>query len=347
MKNWLRAKSKFLIAGLCAFIALCLYTLFMPVVFDTKGYAFYIHPGMSKRAVLHELASENLLHLPYLFFLYAYPSHDAQIKTGEYLFPRWSTPFSIWHQVTTGTGLIYHPLAIIPGWTFAQLRTALANAQSLRHQTAAMTDQQIMEHLGNGSVSPEGEFYPETYYYTKGISDLVILKRAYDLMQNRLKDAWAQHDGSAPFKSEYDALIVASLIEKEAYLDSERPVIAGVIVNRLNHNMLLQIDAAVIYGLGSRYDGKIYKTELTEDTPYNTYVHYGLTPTPIAIPSQSSLDAAMHPQQNDYFYYVAKGDHSHQFSKTLDEHNAAVQAIANSQSGQQTAAPTMPAVTSH
>lgn len=330
MKNWL-LKYKFILAGVCAFFILCAYVLFLPVVYDSKGASFYVRPGMSKHAVINELAAENLLNLPKFFYLYAYPSKDAQIKTGEYQFPKWSTPHSIWRQITTGTGLIYHPFTIIPGWTFAQLRTALANAPSLRHQTAAMTDHEIMDRLGDSELSPEGEFYPETYYYTKDISDLTLLKRAFNLMQTRLQEGWNNHAANLPYHTPYQALIMASLIEKEAYLNSERPLIAGVIVNRLNHDMLLQVDAAVIFGLGSNYTGKIYKTDLTQDGPYNTYVRKGLPPTPIAIPSQASIDAALNPQVTDFFYYVAKSDRSHQFSKTLVEHNAAVQAIANTQ----------------
>lgn len=330
MKNWL-LKHKFIVAGSCAILALFIYVLFIPVVYTSQGYSFYVRPGMSKRAVIAELAAQDLLHIPKLFYLYTYPHSDAQIKTGEYQFPKGSTPHSIWNQITTGTGLIYHPLTIVPGWTFTQLRTALANAASLKHQTAAMTDHDIMDRLGDAELSPEGEFYPETYYYTKDLSDLVILKRAFDLMQKRLKDAWLQHAKDTPYKTPYDALIVASLIEKEAYLNSERPLIAGVIMNRLNHDMLLQIDATVIYGLGTNYTGKIYKTDLTLDTPYNTYIRKGLPPTPIAFPSQASIDAAMQPQVTEYYYYVAKNDRSHQFSKTLVEHNAAVQALSNPQ----------------
>ena len=180
--------------------------------------------------------------------------------------------------------------------------------------------------MGDGAISPEGEFFPETYNYTMNVSDLVILKRAYDLMQNKLNIAWQTRSATLPYKSAYDALIAASLIEKEAYLDKERPIISGVIINRLNKNMLLQIDATVIFGLGSRYNGKIYKTDLIEDTAYNSYVHKGLPPTPIAMPGMASINAAIHPQQHDYLFYVAKGDHSHQFSKTLIEHDAAIRA---------------------
>ena len=181
-----------------------------------------------------------------------------------------------------------------------------------------------MNRLGDAALAPEGQFFPETYYYTKGSSDLVILKRAFDLMQSNLKEAWETRSPNLPYKNVYEALIAASLIEKEAYFDAERPVIAGVLVNRIRKNMLIQFDPTVIYGLGLRYNGKIHKQDLLENTPYNTYVHKGLPPTPIAMPGRTSINAALHPDNTDYLYFVARSDKSHQFSKTLFEHQAAV-----------------------
>ncbi len=271
-----------------------------------------------------QLTQQGIIKHPFLFSLFVFPQRNAQLKTGEYLFPNGATLYSIWKQITSGTGLFYHPFSIIPGWSFSQLRHELAQAQGLRHITATLNDQQMMERLGYPHLAPEGEFFPETYYYTKGIPDLVILKRAIDLMQIRLHELWQHRDAELPYKNEYEALIVASLIEKEAYLNSERPMISGVLINRLKKNMLLQCDPTIIYGLGERYDGKIHKENLLEDNPYNTYIHRGLPPTPIAMPSTVSIEAALHPQKNDYLYFVAKGDGSHLFSKTLNEHNIAV-----------------------
>ncbi|MCW5583083.1 MAG: endolytic transglycosylase MltG, partial [Gammaproteobacteria bacterium] len=231
--------------------------------------------------------------------------------------------------LTSGSGLYYRPFTIVPCWSFKQLRDELLKTEELRHLSAHFNDKQIMERLGYPGLSPEGEFYPDTYYYTKGDIDWVILKRAFHLMQSILQQAWQNRSPNLPYKNSYEALIVASMVEKEGYLNSERPVIASVLINRLNKNMLLQIDATVIYGLGSRYNGKIYKTDLLEDTVYNTYVHKGLPPTPIAMPGFVSIQSAMHPQQTDYYYYVAKGDGSHHFSTSLEEHNAAVQAATN------------------
>lgn len=312
--------------ALCGFIIIWLYALFSPAVTSPGGSTFYLRPGMSKHSVIAELSRQGIVRHPLLLSLYAYPQNNASLKVGEYCFPRGASSYSIWKQLLTGTGLYYRHFTIVPGWTFKQLRAALAQTQGLKHLISSMNDQQVMERLGSPALSSEGEFFPETYNYTRGDIDLVILKRAFDLMQNKLNSEWQQRAAGLPYRNPYEALIAASMIEKEGYLDTERPVIASVLINRLKKNMLLQIDATVIYGLADRYDGKIYKHDLLEDTPYNTYVHKGLPPTPIAMPGPASLAAALHPQSTNYFYYVAKGDGSHQFSTNLQAHNAAVQA---------------------
>lgn len=333
MKKSQRYLAGLFIISLCGFLGLWLFFLFSPIISKEKGLTYYLRPGTSKKLLVESLSQEGIITHPALFSLYLYLHPNAQLKTGEYLFPKGSTPVSLWGQVTSGTGQVNHHFTIIPGWSFTQLRHALLQAPAMRHVTKDMEDRQIMLRLGKPELAPEGEFFPETYYYTYGNSDLVILKRAYDLMQARLNDAWQHRAPGLPYKNAYEALIAASLVEKEAFLNTERPVIAGVIMNRLRKDMLLQIDPTVIYGLGNRYDGKIHKADLTEDTVYNTYVHKGLPPTPIAMPGMSSIEAATHPQEHNYFYFVAKGDGSHQFSATLVEHNAAVAtSISNSHS---------------
>lgn len=311
---------------LCCLIGMGIYVFYIPIVNQDKGLTYYLRPGTAKKTFIADLSQQGIIRYPSIFSWYVYAHKHNQLKTGEYLFPKGSNLISIWKQVTTGTGLIYHPFTIIPGWSFTQLRQALVQTNDLHHLAVTWNDKQIMEHLGNAQAATEGEFFPETYYYTRGIADFVILKHAYELMQSKLNDAWQHRAPDLPYANPYEALIAASLIEKEAYLDAERPVIAGVLVNRLRKGMLLQFDPTIIYGLGSRYDGKIHKENIVEDTPYNTYVHKGLPPTPIAMPSMISIQAALHPQQNDYLYFVAKGDGSHQFSKSLPEHNAAVKA---------------------
>lgn len=318
----------------CCFLGMGFYALYMPVVDQEAGTVYFLKPGASKKAVVADLTQQGLVPSAWFFSIYTYTQKSVNLKTGEYLFPKGSTPVSIWGQVSTGKGLVYHPFTIIPGWTFKQLRQQLARTENLRHTTAAMTDKQIMERLGQPQLAPEGEFFPETYYYTRGIADIIILKRAFDLMQKKFKQAWEERAPGLPYKNDYEALIAASLVEKEAYLSTERPVIAGVLVNRIRKDMLLQFDPTVIYGLGDRYTGKIYKQDLLEDTAYNTYVHKGLPPTPIAMPSMASILAAVRPEEHDYYYFVAKGNGAHQFSKTLSEHNEAVTAANPKSVGQ-------------
>lgn len=317
----------FLLFSICCFIGVWLYFLFTSVVPQDGGVIYYLHQNASKKQVLADLSQQGLIQPSPVFSIYTYFHRSDHLKAGEYLFKKGSTPASIWKQITTGTGLLYHPFTIIPGWSFEQLRHELLQKQDLQHTTASLDNKQIMDRLGFPTLYPEGEFFPETYFYTKGSSDFTILKRAFLLMQAKLAEAWKNHEAGLPYKNAYEALIVASLIEKEAFLKTERPIISGVILNRLKKDMLLQIDPTVIYGLGSRYDGKIRKENLTEDTVYNTYVHKGLPPTPIAMPSLDSIMAAMHPQNHDYYYFVARGDGSHQFSKTLVEHNQAVTTV--------------------
>lgn len=310
-------------------LAFCSYTLFSPVVSNEKGEIYYLHPNLSKHAVINELSQQGLIRHPWLFAFYVYTKPTLQLKSGEYLFPTSSTPISIWRQVTSGTGLYYRPFSIIPGWTFKQVREALNINGWLKHQTTELTNDKIMEQLSGRAISPEGLFFPETYYFTRNDKDWEILKNAYNLMQQKIAKAWLERTTAVPYRTPYEALIAASMIEKEGYLDAERPVIAGVLINRLNKSMLLQIDATVIYGMGDQYHGVIHKSDLLADTPYNTYLHKGLPPTPIAMPGQASIKAALNPVLSNYFYYVAKGDGSHQFSETLAAHQLAVKAAKN------------------
>lgn len=307
------------------------YFLFSSVVPGPKGAIYYVRPGLSKASLAEELKQQGIIQHNVIFLLYAYAHPGAQLKTGEYAFPKGSSIVSIWRQITTGTGFAIHLFTIIPGKSFVQIRQLLDQNPLVKHLTTGLTNQQIMERFGHPELAPEGEFFPETYYYTRDSADLVLLKRAFDLMQKKLTEAWGQRVANLPYKTSYEALIAASLVEKEAYLNIERPMIASVLVNRLEKDMLLQFDPTVIYGIGDRYTGKIHKADLKEDNPYNTYIHKGLPPTPIAMPSLASINAVMHPDQTDYLYFVAKGDGSHQFSKSLVEHNAAVETARQNQ----------------
>jgi UPF0755 protein len=316
--------------GICLIANVYLHFLLEPLV-GHQGRVFEVSPGESKSRVFAALQEQGIVRHPWLFAIYIYPHKNTQIKAGEYFFPKGSTTVSIWQQIINGTGFYLRSFTIIPGWTFQDLRLALLSETALRHETKSLSDQQIMQYLGAPNFNPEGEFFPETYCYTKGISDLIILKRAYHDMQLALTQNWSKRAPGLPYKTEYEALIAASLIEKEAYLESERPLIAGVLVNRLKKEMLLQFDPTVIYGLGALYQGKLYKSDLVKESIYNTYLHKGLPPTPIAMPSLSSLQAALHPKEHEYYYFVAKGDGSHQFSKTLMEHHHAIKTIVHTE----------------
>jgi UPF0755 protein len=218
----------------------------------------------------------------------------------------------------------YERVRMIEGWTFAQLRAELARAPYLLNASATMSDAEMMAAIGAPGLAPEGRFFPDTYVYGRGVSDLTVLRRAYRAMQRRLAAAWADRAGNLPLGSPDDALVLASIVEKETGRASDRARIAGVFVNRLRLGMPLQTDPTVIYGLGARFDGRLRRRDLVTDTPYNTYTRAGLPPTPIAMPGMASLRAAVIPAPTTALYFVARGDGSSEFSDSLDAHNRAV-----------------------
>jgi len=304
--------------------------LFVPVITDKQGYHYLVKPGTSIRFVRDDLYQKKIIPSWYYFGVLIHFSDKSEaLKAGEYLFRNGSTPLSILHQMISGSGMIYYEFTIVPGWTFKELRQALLLDDHFHHQLVSLSDTQVMAALHHTQFNPEGEFFPDTYYFTQGSSDIALLKRAFNAMQTKLKTAWDSKMAHLPYHSPYEVLIAASLIEKEAFLANERAMIAGVLMNRMNKNMLLQFDPTVIYGLGSAFDGKIHREDLIKDTPYNTYLHKGLPPSPIAMPSLDSIMAVVHPCMHDYLFFVAKGDGSHQFSKTLAEHNAYIATMKN------------------
>jgi UPF0755 protein len=220
--------------------------------------------------------------------------------------------------------VIQHKFTIVEGWNFKQLRLALAQQEKLQPTLAGLSDVEIMKKLGMADQAAEGQFLPETYVYLKGQADLDVLRRAHTAMQQQLDGLWSQRDSGLPLESPYQALILASIVEKETGRAEERPQIAGVFMRRLKLGMRLQTDPSVIYGLGDNYDGNIHRRDLDTDTPYNTYTRSGLPPTPIALPGKAALAAVMHPAPGNSLYFVARGDGTHQFSDTLEAHNTAV-----------------------
>ena len=215
-------------------------------------------------------------------------------------------------------------MSVIEGWTFKQMRDALNANPDIIHDTVNLSDVEILQRIGAAEYQPEGLFFPDTYYFSAGSSDLRIFKRAYQTMQKRLQEAWLARAADLPLQTPYQALILASIVEKETGTPSDRAMIAGVFVNRLRKGMLLQTDPTVIYGMGDNYKGNIRKRDLLADTIYNTYTRPGLTPTPIALPGVAAMQAALHPAQTDALYFVSRGDGSSEFSSTLTAHNRAV-----------------------
>jgi UPF0755 protein len=247
----------------------------------------------------------------------------GRLHAGEYALAPGATPRGLLAKMAAGD-VIQHRFTIVEGWTFAQLRNALAQDAELKQTLAADTDADIMYALGAAQSPPEGWFLPETYSYVKGMSDMDILRRSNAAMHKELDRLWAARAPDLPLQSPYQALILASIVEKETARAQERPEIAGVFLHRLQLGMKLQTDPSVIYGLGAAYDGKIHARDLQTDTPFNTYTRTGLPPTPIALPGAAALTAAMHPVPTDALYFVARGDGSHEFSTTLEAHNRAV-----------------------
>ncbi|MEZ5463909.1 MAG: endolytic transglycosylase MltG [Lysobacteraceae bacterium] len=247
----------------------------------------------------------------------------TRLQVGEYAMGHGLTPAGLLNKLASGK-VIQHRFTIVEGWNFQQLRAALAADPTVVQTLEGVSDEEVMQKLGAEGVHPEGRFLPETYHYTKGVDDLRLLKRAYLAMQELLKEEWPKRDPDLPLANPEEALILASIVEKETGKPEERPEIAGVFVRRLRLGMLLQTDPTVIYGIGAAYDGNITRTHLRTDTPYNTYTRAGLTPTPIAMPGRAAVEAVLHPADGKALYFVSRGDGSHVFSATLTEHNRAV-----------------------
>ncbi|OAM53003.1 aminodeoxychorismate lyase [Methylovorus sp. MM2] len=295
-----------------------------PISLQTDAEEFDLKAGSSLRSVGQQLADQNVLKEPWSFVLLVRAFGRAgDVKAGNYLIETGITPYDLFVILTNGN-TSQSSITFIEGWTFAQMRTALNNNNDVKHMSMAYTDQQILEELGADEAYAEGLFFPDTYYFSRNSSDKDILKRAYQAMQTKLLTAWEGRDKSLPYTSPYQALIMASIVEKETGKASERPLIAGVFLHRLKLGMRLQTDPSVIYGMGDSFDGNIRKKDLLADTPYNTYTRTGLPPTPIAMPGHGAIEAALHPANTNALYFVGRGDGSHVFSATLAEHNRAV-----------------------
>ncbi len=285
---------------------------------------FTVLPGSGVGVASQQIAAAGVPVNPFLFSLLARVTQKAsRIKAGSYELKPGTSPRRLIDQLVRGE-FAQESLTIIEGWTFRQMRQAIAGSKGLRHDTASLSDRELMEKISADYKAPEGLFFPDTYLFAKGSSDMHIYKQAHAMLLTHLNTAWAKRDPSLPYASPYQALVMASIVEKETGQKSERAQIAGVFVNRLKLGMLLQTDPTVIYGMGDKYEGKIRKRDLETDTPYNTYTRAGLPPTPIALPGVQSLEAALGPAKTDALYFVSRGDGTSKFSGNLTDHNRAV-----------------------
>jgi len=316
------------LTGSMLFFGLALWWLHEPLTLQTQAgnqvLDLEIEPGTTPKGVAEAaVASGAQTQARWLYLWFRLSGQSRLIRAGSYEISPGTTPRALLSMLVRGEETL-KSVTLPEGWNFNQLMLALKSAEQLRPDAQAMSPEALMAQLGKPGVHPEGRFFPDTYTYAKGSSDLAVLKRAARAMDKRLDAAWALRQPDTPLNSPEDALILASIIEKETGKPSDRAAIGGVFTNRLRIRMLLQTDPTVIYGMGSQFDGNLRRRDLQTDTPYNTYTRGGLPPTPIAMPGRAALLAAVQPAKTDALYFVARGDGSSQFSATLDEHNRAV-----------------------
>ena len=297
--------------------------LHAPLAMGEAPIELAIEPGTSPRGVAYELQAAGVqTDARLLYWWFRLSGQSRSIKAGNYEIARGTSPRDLLDKLVRGDETL-RALTLVEGWNFRQVRAALAQTE-LRPDSAALDDSALMERLGRAGIAAEGRFFPDTYTYAKGASDLTVLRRALHAMERQLAAAWEQRAADTPLKTPDEALVLASIVEKETGREADRALVAGVFTNRLRVGMLLQTDPTVIYGLGERFDGNLRKRDLQADTPYNTYTRAGLPPTPISMPGKASLLAAVQPERTKALYFVARGDGSSQFSSSLDEHNRAV-----------------------
>jgi UPF0755 protein len=283
-----------------------------------------IEPGSNPREVAQQVQQAGVVVQPSLLYWWFRLSGQArQIKAGSYELERGTTPANVLSKLVRGEEAL-RSVTLVEGWNLRQVREALKKADQLKPVTADLSAEELMQQVGKPGVPAEGRFYPDTYTYSKGSTDLALLQRAARTMDKKLEAAWAQRSPQSPLQSPEQALILASIVEKETGRSSDRPLIAAVFSNRLRIGMRLQTDPTVIYGLGPLFDGNLRKADLLADSAFNTYTRTGLPPTPIAMPGRGALMAAVQPAPSNALYFVARGDGSSHFSATLDEHNRAV-----------------------
>ena len=289
----------------------------LPLQFDLKS-------GSGLRSAAQQMTRAGVLKHPERFVVMARLLGEAgNIKAGNYEIETRITPYQLLAKITQGD-VTLASVTFPEGWTFRQMRRILDEHPSVKHDSKGMSDSELLKRLGVQDASPEGLFFPDTYHFGNNSSDLLILRRAHRLMRSHLDAQWAGRAQGLPLATPYEALVLASIVEKETGRAEDRPLVAAVFVNRLRKGMMLQADPTVIYGVGETFDGNLRKRDLTTDTPYNTYTRTGLPPTPIAMPGLASIAATLNPPKSEVLYFVARGDGSSQFSRTLSEHERAV-----------------------
>ena len=295
-----------------------------PLRIGNEPFVYTVPSGATITEVARDLEAARLIDSALRLELQARWSGAAsRIKTGEYAFESGLTPLGLLDRLVAGK-VVQHPFTIVEGWTFRELRRRIAESEALVDTLDGLSDEEAMARMGLAGLHPEGRFFPETYHFPAGTTDVQLLRRAFDTMSDYLESAWARRAGGLPLSSLDEVLVLASIVEKETGAAEERARIAGVFVSRLRRRMRLETDPTVIYGLGVEFDGDLRKADLKRDTPYNTYVHKGLPPTPIALAGAAAIDAVVAPLEDGSLYFVATGDGRHVFSASYDDHRKAV-----------------------
>ncbi|HVQ60927.1 MAG TPA: endolytic transglycosylase MltG [Burkholderiales bacterium] len=295
-----------------------------PIDLPAATVDFSIRPGSSLRSATRQLIDAGIPLDEWQFVMVARANGaSTSVKAGSYQIALGVTPLLLIRKITRGE-YAQAEIIFVEGWTFRQMREAIESHDDLKHDTAGLAETEIMAKLGESGAVAEGMFFPDTYIFAKGSSDIAVLARSRRAMKTRLEAAWATRDPGLPVSDPYEALILASIVEKETGRAGDRAMIAAVFANRLRLKMKLQTDPSVIYGMGDRFDGNLRKRDLVHDTPFNTYTRLGLPPHPIAMPGLASIAAVVHPAKTDALYFVSRGDGTSEFSKTLVEHNRAV-----------------------
>ncbi len=324
MLSLIRTVFVLVVAGVFALAAYAAWYALTPIEATAYPAEFQVAPGSGLRSVARQIEAGGVAVGRLRFeLLTRVLGRSQEIKAGSYELEAAINPLQLLDKLTRGD-VTQSELTLIEGWTFRQFRAAIDANPALKGDSRGLSDEEILKRIGATGSHPEGLFFPDTYLFSKNASDFDVLRRAYASMQRHLEQEWLARDQKTPYRSPYEALVMASIIEKETGKAEERDLVGGTLVNRLRIGMRLQVDPTVIYGLGANFDGNLRRRDLLADGPYNTYIRGGLPPTPIAMPGLASLRSALRPAHTLTLYYVARGDGTSQFSRTLDEHNRAV-----------------------